>query len=183
GRLRATPFTRLPVYRESIDNVVGLLHTKDVMKYYLQHGTMPSVEAVMRPMALFSENVTADRLITLMRKRHSRQAVVIDEFGGVAGLITVENILGDVLGRVPGRGPVLHPRAEVLPDGRVRLPGMMRLHEAETWIGVLWEGESDTIGGRVVEALGEVPAAGQVLYLNGIEVEVEAVTDRLVTSI
>lgn len=179
----ATPYTRMPVYRGSIDEIVGLLHTKDLLDYYLKNGRMPEVSEVMRPMAMFSETVTADRLITLMRKRHSRQAVVVDEFGGVAGLVTIENILADVLGRVPGRGPVIHPRAEALPDGRVRLPGMMRLHEAENWIGVLWEGESDTVGGRIVEALGEVPEAGQTLEIDGVEVVVENVTDRLVVSI
>lgn len=182
-KVTSSPYTRLPVYRGSIDEIVGLLHTKDLLDYYLKHGRMPEVSEVMRPMAMFSETVTADRLITLMRKRHSRQAIVVDEFGGVAGLVTIENILADVLGRVPGRGPVIHPRAEMLPDGRVRLPGMMRLHEAESWIGALWEGESDTVGGRIVEALGEVPAAGQTLTIDGVDVEIEKVTDRLVVSV
>ncbi|HEX7072211.1 MAG TPA: hemolysin family protein [Rhodothermales bacterium] len=181
--IRKNRYTRLPVYGESIDDIVGMLHTKDLLVYYLEHGRLPAIREVMRPMAMFAETITADRLISLMRKRRSQQAIVVDEFGGVAGLVTIENVLADVLGKVPGLEPSLGPVAEPLPDGRVRLPGMMRLHDAEPWIGVLWDGEADTVGGRIVEALGYMPAAHETLEIDGVVVEVEAVTDKLIVSV
>nr|MDQ3310060.1 hemolysin family protein [Gemmatimonadota bacterium] len=83
-----TPFTRLPVYRGEIDNIIGTLHTKDLVLRYLEDGDRATIESVMRPALIVHESVTADRLLSLMRERGNRQAIVADEFGGVSGLVT-----------------------------------------------------------------------------------------------
>lgn len=178
-----SPYTRLPVYRGTVDHIVGMLHTKDLLVYYLEHGRIPSAEVVMRPMTILSETVTADRLISLMRKHHSRQAVLVDEFGGVAGLVTVEHILSEVLGVMPDEALAGQPRPERLPDGRVRLPGRMRLYEVAPWVGVHWEGEADTVGGLIMERLGYLPLPQERLEIDGVPLEVEQVTDRVVVSV
>jgi CBS domain containing-hemolysin-like protein len=118
-----------------------------------------------------------------MRKNKSRQAVVLDEFGGVSGLVTVENILAEVLGRhtaeyVPGQ-----PEPERLADGRIRLPGTMRLHESEEWLSIRLEGESDTIGGFVVSRTGYLPVPGESFDLDGVRFEVERVENRMIVSL
>ena len=178
-----SPYTRLPVYRGSIDNVIGMLHTKDLAVHYAEHGGVGSIQKLIRPITVVSENLTADRLLTLLRERRSHQAIVAGEFGRVSGLVTLEDILTEVLGEVTDEFRVDEPAPERLPDGRVRLPGLMRLDEAEPWIGTLWEGESDTVGGRVLEAFGHLPDVGATVVIDGVHVEVEQVVDRTVASV
>ncbi len=177
-----SPYTRLPVFRGSIDHVVGMLHTKDVYTAFLERGSA-TLEQLIRPILIVHESVTADRLLTLMRERRSHQAIVADEFGGVAGLVTLEDVLTEFMGAVADEFKGADPAPERLPDGRVRLPGFLRLDEAEPWIGTLWEGEADTVGGRVVEELGHLPDAGERVAIDGVEVEVETVEHHAVTSV
>jgi CBS domain containing-hemolysin-like protein len=178
-----TPFTRLPVYRAEIDNIVGTLHTKDLVLRYLEEGDRATIESVMRPALIVHESVTADRLLNLMRERGNRQAIVADEFGGVSGLVTLTDVLTEVMGDVADEFQLREPTPERLQDGRVRLPGGLRLDEVESWIGVLWKGEADTVGGRVTEELGHVPEAGERVTIDGVEVEVENVVHRAVASV
>jgi putative hemolysin len=177
------PYTRLPVYRGDIEHVEGLLHTKDLFRGYLAGGPLTSVRQLMRPILMVHESVTADRLLTLMREKRSHLAIVLDEFGGVAGLVTLDDVLTEVMGEVADEFRVNEPGAERLDDGRVRLPGWMRLDQAEPWLDVLWDGDSDTVGGRVMEELGHVPAAGERVRIDGVEVEVEAVAGHAVRTI
>lgn len=182
-RMAMTPYTRLPVYRGDIDHVEGLLHTKDLFRGYLDSGRVRSIRELMRPILMVHESVTADRLLTLMRERRSHAAIVMDEFGGVAGLVTLDDVLTEVMGEIADEFRVNEPRPEKLDDGRVRLPGWLRLDEAEPWIGMLWEGEADTVGGRVMEELGHVPRTGETVDIDGVRVEVESVSGHAVASI
>lgn len=182
-RMAETPYTRLPVFRGDIDHVEGLLHTKDLFRGYLAGGQLASVRQLMRPILMVHESVTADRLLTLMREKRSHLAIVMDEFGGVAGLVTLDDVLTEVMGEVADEFRANDPRPERLDDGRVRLPGWLRLDEAEPWIGMLWEGEADTVGGRVMEELGHVPRPGEALTIDGVQVVVEEVSGHAVSSV
>lgn len=178
-----SPYSHIPVYRGSVDNVIGILHTKDVVLHFIRNGHIRSVAEVMKPVLNAPENVTADSLLTLFRQKRCHQAVVVDEFGGTEGLITLEDVLSELLGEVADEFKRDQPRPEKLPDGRVRLPGLMRTDEAEPWLGVLWEGEADTIGGRVVEAMGRVPVAQECLIIDGVKVEIEQISHHAIASI
>lgn len=178
-----SPYTRMPVYRGTIDNIVGVLHTRDLFTRLLAREPITSLEPLIRPILMTHESVSADRLLTLMRERRSHQAVVLDEFGGVAGLVTLDDVLTEVMGDFGDELKGGEPAPERLPDGRVRLPGALRLDEAEPWIGADLAGESDTVGGRVMEALGHVPAAGERVRIGGVELEVEAVAEHAVRSV
>lgn len=182
-KIVSSPYSHLPVYEGSMDNVVGMIHTKDVVTRYIEHGAIRSIQEIMRPVLSVPEHVTADSLLNLLRQKRTRQAVVVDEFGGTEGLVTLEDVLTELLGEVADEFKTDQPRPENLPDGRVRLPGIMRLDMAETWLGILWEGEADTVGGHVIEMLGRVPDPQERLVIQGVEVEIEAVDHRAVVSI
>ena len=177
-----SPYTRLPVFRGDIDHVVGLLHTRDLFTRQLE-APLTSLEPLVRPILSVPETVTADGLLTRMREARTHQALVLDEYGGVAGLVTLDDVLTEVMGDVGDEFKVDAPLPEGLPDGRVRLPGRMRVDEAEPWIGVYLAGESDTVGGRVAEALGHVPAPGERVVVQGVELEAEAVESHAVVSV
>lgn len=183
SKVATDPYSRIPVYRDSVDHIIGVLHTKDLLLHYIERGEIPSVERLMRPVEYMPRTVAVDRALALLRRRGSHQAIVVDEYGGVEGLVSLEDVLGELLGEVRDEFKAGQQGAERLPDGRVRLPGLMRPDEAEPWLGVLWQGTADTIAGHVVEALGHVPAAGDTVEIDGVAVEVERVENYAIVSL
>lgn len=178
-----SPYTRLPVYRGALEGVLGMVHARDLVAHYVEHGGLGSIEAVVQPLLSVPETLHADRLLAVMRQHRTQIALVVDEFGSVAGLVTVQDVLEELLGDVTEEVRTGQPRPERLADGRVRLPGLMRVHEAEPWLGVLWSGDAVTVGGRVVEALGRLPFRGERTIIDGVEVEVEEVRGRAIVSV
>ena len=181
-RLSESGFTRLPVFRDNPDTLVGVVHAKEIARAIARGEAGERIGSVMRPIASVPESMRCERLVAELRRQRSEQAVVVDEHGGVAGLVTLEDLLVEVLGDTRA----LHGGEEepvLLPDGRVRLPGRMRVDAAEDWLGVLWLGDSDTLSGVISERLGRIPQAGERLEVFGVEVEVEAVDSLVVVSL
>lgn len=178
-----SPYTRLPVYRGDIEHVIGVLHTRDLLVRQLTGRPIESLEGLLRPILSVPGSITAEALLARMREARTHQALVLDEFGGVSGLVTLDDVLTEVMGEVGDELKGSDPTPERLADGRVRLPGFLRLDEAEHWIGIYLDGESDTVGGRVTEELGHVPGVGETVRICGVEFEVEGVLHNAVTSV
>jgi putative hemolysin len=179
-----SPFSRLPVYRDSIDNIVGMLHTKDLVRWYVSDGAKGTLADVIRPMASVHESVTADRVLRQLRERRSHQALVVDEHGGTAGLVTLEDVLSELLGDVGDEFKPGEPVPETLPDGRVRLPGAMSVDDAALLLGVQpWPADATTVGGLVVEELGHLPVPGESVRLREFELTVERLQGHAVATV
>jgi len=179
-RFASSGFTRLPVYLGTLDHIVGTIHAKEVAHRVVAGGAQGQAREVMRPIASVPESMRAEQLVAELRRQRSEQAVVVDEHGSVAGLVTLEDLLGEVLGATD---PEEEGALKHLADGRVRLSGRVRVDEAREALGILWEGDSDTVGGIVSERLGHIPTEGECLEIDGIEVEVETVEGLVVRSI
>ena len=182
-QLKASPYTRLPVFRESLDDIVGLIHAKDVALRVAAGRGSDSLDSLLRPILVVPLTLTGEQLLAQMREQRRLMAVVLDEFGGTAGLVTLDDALEEILGDLDDEFKRHGPPPERLPDGRVRLPGQMRLDEAEPWIGRLWDTEAHTVGGAVMEAIGRVPVAGERLEIDEVAVEVEHVVGRRIDSV
>jgi CBS domain containing-hemolysin-like protein len=178
-----SPYSHLPVYRDTIDKVIGIVHTKDVILHYLDKGSTGSIEDVMQPVLYVPENLTAEALLSLMRKERRHQAVIIDEFGGTEGFVTLEDVLKEMLGEVADEFKVDSPQPELLPDGRARLPGIVRLEDVQDWIGIVRQGDAGTLGGHIVEVLGRVPRVGEKLNIEGVDLEIEQVEHQAIVSV
>ena len=178
-----SPYSRLPVYRESIDNIVGMLHTKDLVRWLVSGVTSDTLESVIRPITSVHESVTVDRVLRHLRERRTHQALVVDEFGGTSGLITLEDVLSELLGDVGDEFKAGEPVAETLPDGRVRLPGQMPVEDAATFLGTEWETEAATVNGFITQALGHLPTPGERVVIGEFEFEVEEVRRRALVSV
>lgn len=170
-----SPYTRMPIYRENIDNVIGLLHTKDLVAGYLEAGQVRTVEQFIRPILSVPEMVTVDRVLTTFRTRKAQQAIVVDEYGGVAGLVTLEDVLAEVFGDFGDEFKAQVESIESLEDGRLRVQGSVPSDEVGILLGIEFGGHADTIGGRVVEVLGFLPSGGEVVEVDGVTIEVEEV--------
>jgi CBS domain containing-hemolysin-like protein len=118
-RLAATsPYSRLPVFRQTMDEVVGILHTKDVVTHFLQRGENGALALLVRPIHRVPDTMPADRLLGFLRERRTHQALVVDAADAVVGMITLEDVLGELLGTVPDEFKA--PRAASRPAGDER---------------------------------------------------------------
>ncbi|MBI4885762.1 MAG: HlyC/CorC family transporter [Acidobacteria bacterium] len=178
-----SPFSRLPVYRGSIDNVIGMLHTKDVVRWRVGGQPGATLASLLRPIASVHESVPVDRVLRELRERRSHQALVVDESGGTAGLLTLEDVLSELLGDVGDEFKAGEPVAETLADGRIRIPGGMAVDDAAALLGTAWDTDAATVGGLVTAALGRLPAPGDRATVGDYEFEIERIAERAVDSV
>ncbi|MFI1535013.1 hemolysin family protein [Streptomyces anandii] len=174
---RATGLSRFPVYRGSLDSVIGTAHVKDVLALSAERRIRVRVSEIMREPLLVPESLTVDRLLDRLSGRRT-MAVVIDEYGGTAGVATLEDIVEEVVGEVrdehdPHETPDLAPagadtegRALYSADGSARIDQLAR-------VGLrVPEGPYETLAGLVATGLGRIPAAGDVLDVGGWRLDV-----------
>jgi CBS domain containing-hemolysin-like protein len=177
-----SPYTRIPLYEDSIDYVVGVLHTRE-LAVASQSETRPTLRSLMRPPLVLPELIPADQLLVRFKAERRTMAILVDEFGGTAGLITVDNILDELIGDIADEFRPSPPSPERLPDGRVRLPGSLAVDDAVQWVRAPWRKTAATVGGAVIAALGRSPRPGDRIVIDGADVEVERVEHRAVVSV
>ena len=140
------------------------------MRWFVSEGATTTLADLIRVMPTVHESVTADRILRELRERRSHQALVVDEFGGTSGLLTLEDVLSELLGHVGDEFKSAHPAAEPLADGRTRLPGGMTVDDAATMLDTKWDTDAATVGGMVIEALGHLPAPGELVAIGAARV-------------
>lgn len=163
--LRESPYSRLPVYRGSLDEMLGAVSTKDVVALYASRRELPPLEQLLRPVPFVPESLAADRLVRFLQEKRASKALVVNEFGGVEGLVSIEDVLAEVFGDFGDETKPEEPSPEELPGGGVRLPGSMGLEDAEPWLGRPARESATTIGGLVIERLGRLPRTGDELVV------------------
>ena len=177
-RLVATsPFSRLPVYRRNPDDIIGILHTKDVVMDFVTARRQTSVTSLIRPIEKVHESIPADHLLAHMRDRRIHQALVVGERGLVEGMITLEDVVAELIGGVSDEFKGATARALLLADGSVRLPGAMRLEQAALVVGAPWRSPGDTVSSFLSKRIGGSPATGEHVTIEGIAIVIEAVDD------
>jgi CBS domain containing-hemolysin-like protein len=183
-RVAATsPYSRLPVFRGSTDDIVGILHTKDVVVHFIQRGRTGALAALVRPMQRVPDVMPADRLLEFLRERRSHQALVVDAAGAIVGLITLEDVIGELLGGVPDEFKTQRLLPLRLNDGRVRLPGDLPLERARVWVEGAWPADRTTVGDFIVRETGRVPETGDRFEVWDLPVEIESVDSGKVSSV
>jgi len=178
-----SPYSRLPVYRGAIGDVAGILHTKDVVTHFLERGRGGTLAGLIKPILRVPETMAADRLLGFLRERRSHQAIVVDAADNVAGMITLEDVLGELLGGVPDefKAPRLLPLR--LSNGRVRLPGDLPLERARVWVEGAWPTEGITVGQFIEREIGRMPEPGEAIEVWGLAVEIESVENDRISSV
>jgi CBS domain containing-hemolysin-like protein len=171
--------SRFPVYQGSIDNVVGIVHVKDLIKYQLEGGSPAdfNVRRIMREPLFVPETLPANELLATMRRLKRHVAIVVDEYGGTAGLVTLEDIVQRLVGSVQDEfeAPELHIQRQT--DGSYLVNGLVNLSELSEALGLEIESEDySTIGGYVFGLLGRRPQVGDLVQdpETGLTAQVEA---------
>jgi CBS domain containing-hemolysin-like protein len=171
--LRAVPHTRYPIYQGSMDVIVGVVHVRDVLRQVRAGGVLSTHRA--RPVPYVPETASLDEVLTAMRQGRSQLAVVMDEHGGTAGIITLEDLFEEVVGDIAELPDEL-PEIVIEAAGRVRAAGTARLEAVGEALGqVLENDEVDSVSGLVLSLLGRPPQVGDVVRFDGVRFEVTAV--------
>jgi putative hemolysin len=175
-----SPYSRLPVYRGSLDQILGAISAKAVVAHFAASGSLPPIEQLLRPLPFVPGTLRSHRFIRFLQQEHSSKAMVVDEHGGVQGIISVKDVLWELFGEIGDELAEPEVTAEVLPDGSIRLPGSLRRGEVEQWLGTRWEGSATTVGGHIVAALGRLPVEGEQIEVDGVQL---TVTDMSPTTV
>ncbi len=174
-------FSRVPVVGESTDDIVGLLYLKDVIRRVTadpESATLP-VTAIMRPAPFVPESKPVDDLLREMQRDHTHAAVVVDEYGGTAGLVTIEDILEEIVGEIDDEYDRETPGVEPMEGGLVRVPATMHVDDlAELFDVSIEEDEVDTVGGLIGKIVGRVPIVGSRAEVAGLVLTAEKMSGR-----
>ena len=172
-------YSRIPACGEGIDDVVGIVHAKDLMRAERDGEEERPVSTLARPAKFVPETKGVADLLREMQVERFHMAVVIDEYGGTAGLVTLEDIIEELLGEIVDEFDVEDPMIEPLPGGDVRVNARMALDEVNDLIHAqLPEGDWDTIGGLLLSELGHVPVEGESVDVDGWQLTAQRVQGR-----
>ena len=184
--LMSCGFSRVPVYREDIDEIIGFLHFREYLSAKVQGNSAPDIRKLLKPVYLAPETMRANILFRNMQSKKFGMAIILDEFGGTSGLVTIEDLLEEIVGSLYDEYDEADIEIEQLGEGEWRIDGSMRLDEISRRLDLaLPEEEYDKIGGLVFGMLNEVPTVGATVELpvSGISIRVESVEERRVDKV
>lgn len=189
AEIDASPFTRLVVHRGGFEDIQGFLHLKDVALAIADGHDLRSLQPLVRPLLALPSGLTTDRALGQLRDRRARIALLVDEFGDVEGLISLEDIIRELLGELSDEfksSGAFEPCQ--LADGRWRLPGRMPLDEAMEWARALGTPEwaaskAETLAGWLIEQIDAIPETGHSFGVAGLDFEIECMDGSAISSV
>jgi CBS domain containing-hemolysin-like protein len=174
--LGVAPHTRYPIYERDLDHIVGIYHIKDLLRLLLNGQTVTAAGSRSTPMV--PETALLDDVLSTMRRERAQLAVVIDEFGGTSGVVTLEDLFEEVVGDIE-EGPAPRSGARRDAQGRLRVPGTMRLDELGQQFDLeLRHDEVDSVSGLILMLLGRPPKPGDAVTYDRLHLEVTSVKGR-----
>jgi len=171
--LGRTPHTRYPIYERDLDHIMGMVHIKDLLGVLLRGETIRRIHV--RPLPLVPETAPLDSVLSTMRRERTQMVIVLDEHGGTAGVVTLQDLFEEVVGEIE-EGPLKAPQVYRDTSGRLRVPGTMRLDELGQEFDLDLEHEDvDSVSGLVLTLLGRPPAVGDTIRYERLQLEVTRV--------
>ena len=178
--------SRIPVYEETIDNIVGILYAKDLLPF-LGRGEQPQTTSILRTPLFVPESITIDDLLHNFQRRKVHIAIVLDEYGGTAGLVTIEDLIEEIVGEIQDEYDVEEPMIVDLADNEARVDGRASVDDMAEHFDVELDGvdseQYDTVGGLVYHHIGGVPTVGDTVEVAGLTLTVESTDGRRVSKV
>ena len=176
-------FSRIPLYNETIDNVAGIVYAKDLLRCVTE-GRRPSLTEIARPAYFIPESKRVDELLAEFKRSKVHMAVVVDEYGGTAGLVTIEDLLEEIVGEIQDEYDREEAPIERVNDSEAILDARVSIDALRELFGFEMEDEDyDTVGGFVYHHLGKVPAAGDEVRVDGLTLRVLSVLGRRIKKV
>jgi CBS domain containing-hemolysin-like protein len=177
--------SRVPVYDDSVDEIVGILYAKDLLPFLRSaSGPRPELRTLLRAPVYIPESMTVDDLLHEFQRRKVHIAIVLDEYGGTAGLVTIEDLLEEIVGEIQDEYDTEEPMVVKLSDEEARVDGRASVDELselfDTEIEFEDEDEYDTVGGLIYHRIGGIPSPGDKIEVDGLTLTVESTDGRRV---
>ena len=177
-------YSRIPVYRETRDDIVGVVYAKDLLKRLAMRPGGTRWNDLIREPTFVPETKRVDDLLRTLQERTVHLAIVVDEYGAMVGLVTIEDILEEIVGEIVDEHDHEAPLIEMLDDGHVRVDARLPVDELNELMDTeLPDEDWDTVGGLVLGTLGRVPAEGETLDIDGLHIFTERVQGRRVSKV
>lgn len=165
--------TRYPVYEKDLDHIIGMVHIKDLLRLLLRHESV--ARSHVRPLPLVPEGAELDSVLATMRRERTQMVIVLDEHGGTAGVLTLQDLFEEVVGEIE-EGPEAAPEVYRDSEGQLRVPGTLRIDELGQQLGMELEHEEvDSVSGLILTLLGGPAAVGDIVRYGSLRLEVTAV--------
>lgn len=177
--------SRVPVYEETVDNIIGLLYAKDLLRAWREGGEHATMRSLLRPAYFIPEAKKVDVLLEEMQAERVHMAIVVDEYGGIAGLVTMEDIVEEIVGEIQDE----YDQSEELPyvpagEGEYIFQGRIDLKDFNELMGCqLSMEEAETLGGYIYSTMGRVPSGGETLRVEDVLLTVEQVSGRRIRKV
>jgi len=182
--LAQSPYSRMPLYRGTVDNIIGIVHLKDLLCLHICNAEGADVKEIMRTPPYVPDSVPVEDVFALLQKGHFHMAVVIDEFGGTAGIVAFEDLIEEIFGEIEDEFDPEDREVRIVADERVFLDGDTSLDRLEQILGQAFPADDvDTIGGLIVAQLGVIPAPGDEVDLHQHTFRVEEVDGYAITQV
>ncbi len=183
-RIASTNTSNLLVQADENAPIEGYIRCQEVLRYQMIHGELKDFSSFIHPLLAVPRDLTLQRLLEKFRSHKTRMALVVDEYGTVAGLVTLQDVLAELTGAIGDEAAYSRNHYFRLSDQRVRVSGQMRLDQLKEKLDIDWVSEySNTVGGFVLEHLDRLPYRGQILSVNGTSVEIDKVSARAILSV
>ena len=177
-------FTRIPVYSESQDNIIGILNAKDLLVCVDAPETCPDIRKLIKPPYFVPETMRIVDLLKAFQAKKNHMAIVTDEFGGVRGLITLEDVLEEIVGEIDAEDDKEEPQWRALRDGSLMIYAKEDVEDVESFFAIkLPEGPYESVGGFIIHQLGHLPKAGEIVELDTLTFKVVSATKRHIKTV
>ncbi|MGZ8709373.1 MAG: hemolysin family protein, partial [Thermoanaerobaculia bacterium] len=178
GLFSESKYARIPIYEQSVDQITGIVHVKDVLDAVLKNEN-PSAASIARPPYFVSETKKVSELLREFQSEHLQIAIVVDEYGGTAGIVTTEDIIEEIVGEIGDEHEDEEATIVDVGDGTWLVSGLLRVEALEETLDAKLAGEDyETVAGMIFTSLGRVPATGTVVRKNGWLFEIERADRR-----
>lgn len=171
--------TRIPIYRDNIDEIIGILHAKDLLKLFGEDPESKIDPGILRKTYFIPGSQKVSTLLRNFKAKKTHLAIVTDEYGGTAGIITIEDILEEIVGEIMDEHDHEEPMLSVIEENKVLVDARLEIEKLEDHFNIqLPEGDFESVGGFIIHILGKIPVTGDVITHNDIEIVIKKADER-----
>ncbi len=179
-----TGHSRIPIYDHNIDNIVGVVHSKDLLKYLSDSSSIVEIADIARPPLFIPDAKRLDELLRDFQEMHVHMAVVVDEYGGTSGLVTIEDLLEEIVGEIEDEFDIPESMIEMIEDDAFLMDARVSLEELNHVFDLELEGEGfDTLGGLLYQQMGKIPAPGEEITVGQLTIKVISTLGRRIKKV
>ncbi|MDD5711564.1 MAG: transporter associated domain-containing protein, partial [Smithellaceae bacterium] len=176
--------TRMPVFSGNIDNIVGILNVKDLVKYWYRDVTEKDILSTLRRPYYIPETKNTQLLLHELKQRKYHMAIVIDEYGGTSGLVTLEDLIEEIVGEIQDEHDAKEGHIVELPEGYYLVDAKIEIEEIEDFFGVKFEeGKYETLGGLILHNLKRIPLSGEMISIGELEMTIDSADERSIKKV